>query len=63
VVSLQRARQLRVDAKHARTVFFDRSPVCSLALARFLGFASSTCRPRRWLSGFGVRRELGAIAS
>lgn len=37
VVSLQRRR---ADARAARgIVFFDRSPVCTLALARFLGVA------------------------
>jgi predicted ATPase len=37
IVSLQRARQQDRAADPGRVVFFDRSPVCTLALARFLG--------------------------
>jgi predicted ATPase len=36
IVALQRARQLG-RPRSAGTVFFDRSPVCTLALSRFLG--------------------------
>ncbi len=36
VVTLQRRREARAPAGEA-TTFFDRSPVCTLALARFLG--------------------------
>jgi predicted ATPase len=39
VVSLQRRRQIGLCAAGQRTVFFDRSPVCTLALCRFLGLA------------------------
>jgi predicted ATPase len=37
IASLQRARQQDRAADAGRVVFFDRSPVCTLALARFLG--------------------------
>ena len=37
IVSLQRARQLTSAPDDRDVVFFDRSPVCTLALARFLG--------------------------
>jgi predicted ATPase len=36
IVALQRYRQVRASG---RPLFFDRSPVCTLALARHLGFA------------------------
>ena len=39
VVALQRQRQRLVDA--AATVFFDRSPVCTLALSLYLGLTTS----------------------
>ncbi|QUQ65238.1 AAA family ATPase [Kutzneria sp. CA-103260] len=38
IVTLQRQRQSSVRAE---TVFFDRSPVCTLALSRYLGLAPS----------------------
>jgi predicted ATPase len=41
IVALQRQRQDRArqaDAGAGAAVFFDRSPACTLALARFLGF-------------------------
>lgn len=41
VVTLQRQRQDSVRAVGAATVFFDRSPVCTLALSRYLGFTTS----------------------
>jgi predicted ATPase len=37
IVGLQRARQLASAPDDRDLVFFDRSPVCTLALARFLG--------------------------
>jgi predicted ATPase len=40
VVTLQRQRQLGLCCS-AATAFFDRSPVCTLALCRFLGLAPS----------------------
>lgn len=39
IVTLQRQRQTRLPA--TGTVFFDRSPVCTLALSRYLGFPAS----------------------
>lgn len=41
VVALQLQRQRAVRADTTATVFFDRSPVCTLALSRYLGFATS----------------------
>jgi predicted ATPase len=41
VVTLQRQRQDSVCAPQGVTVFFDRSPVCTLALSRYLGFPAS----------------------
>lgn len=38
VVTLQRQRQ---ESVRANTVFFDRSPVCTLALSRYLDFPTS----------------------
>jgi predicted ATPase len=37
VISLQRRRLEHAAAGRERAVFFDRSPVCTLALSRFLG--------------------------
>jgi predicted ATPase len=37
VIALQRRRQNCAPAAQDATVFFDRSPVCTLALSRFLG--------------------------
>ena len=43
IVALQRQRQERALAgRNGQVVFFDRSPVCTLALSRYLGFASPT---------------------
>jgi predicted ATPase len=39
IVALQRQR--RESALAGRTIFLDRSPVCTLALSRYLGFAPS----------------------
>jgi predicted ATPase len=41
IVTLQRQREKSVRAAAPATVFFDRSPVCTLALSRFLGFPTS----------------------
>jgi predicted ATPase len=41
VIALQRQRQQSVAVTRDTTVFFDRSPVCSLALSRYLGVAAS----------------------
>jgi predicted ATPase len=41
IVALQRLRQANTRAPETETVFFDRSPVCTLALSRYLGFATS----------------------
>jgi predicted ATPase len=41
VIALQRRRQDSVRAAPDAAVFFDRSPVCTLALSRYLGFAPS----------------------
>jgi predicted ATPase len=37
ITALQRSRQAMMAPSMGGTVFFDRSPVCTLALARFLG--------------------------
>jgi predicted ATPase len=37
ILALQLARQARADAFPDEVVFFDRSPICTLALAEFLG--------------------------
>lgn len=39
IVTLQRDREART--RDSEPVFFDRSPVCTLALSRYLGFAAS----------------------
>ena len=41
IITLQRHRQDSVRAAEGTTVFFDRSPACTLALSRYLGFAVS----------------------
>ena len=41
VIALQRQRQDAVRAAGGAIVFFDRSPVCTLALSRYLGFTTS----------------------
>jgi predicted ATPase len=41
VITLQRQRQDAVRAAEGATVFLDRSPACTLALSRFLGFPPS----------------------
>jgi predicted ATPase len=41
ILTLQRQRQARAPAAETEPVFFDRSPVCTLALSRYLGFAPS----------------------
>jgi predicted ATPase len=41
ILNLQRQRQDNVRPTGTGVVFFDRSPVCTLALSRFLGFPPS----------------------
>jgi predicted ATPase len=41
VIALQRQRQNAVAAARDTTVFFDRSPACTLALSRYLGVTAS----------------------
>ena len=41
VLTLQRQRQHSARAARSAIVFFDRSPVCTLALSRYLGAAAS----------------------
>ena len=41
MVRLQRSRQERADTLDAQATVLDRSPICTLALARFLGFPVS----------------------
>lgn len=41
IVALQRRRQCAVRAVGSAAVFFDRSPVCTLALSRYLGLRAS----------------------
>jgi predicted ATPase len=41
IITLQRQRQDAVRAVEDATVFFDRSPACTLALSRYLGFPAS----------------------
>jgi predicted ATPase len=40
VVALQRSRQLRAGTDTGRTTFFDRSPLCTLALCRHLALTA-----------------------
>ncbi|HUD38427.1 MAG TPA: AAA family ATPase [Streptosporangiaceae bacterium] len=42
IIELQRRRQLDQPASGSGIQFFDRSPVCTLALARYLGHPEST---------------------
>jgi predicted ATPase len=41
VITLQRQRQDSLQGAGGATAFFDRSPVCTLALSRYLGFTPS----------------------
>lgn len=41
ILTLQRQRQARAPAAESQPIFFDRSPVCTLALSRYLGFTPS----------------------
>lgn len=41
VITLQRQRQDPLRVPEGSAVFFDRSPVCTLALSRYLGFPAS----------------------
>jgi len=40
IVELQRRRQSAADTPDGDVVFFDRSPVCTLALSRWMGYES-----------------------
>jgi predicted ATPase len=53
VVALQRRRQDSLLAPEGATVFFDRSPVCTLALSRYLGSPVSPL----------VDREVGRVVA
>lgn len=46
IVTLQRQRQHSVRTAEGTTVFFDRSPVCTLALSRYLGLTTSAALAR-----------------
>jgi predicted ATPase len=46
IITLQRSRQDRVPATGGGTVFYDRSPVCTLALSRHLRFPASPALAR-----------------
>jgi predicted ATPase len=41
IVELQRRRQSAAASRDGDVVFFDRSPVCTLALSRWLGYSES----------------------
>lgn len=41
IVTLQRRRQVCTHEPETVAIFFDRSPLCTLALSRYLGFAPS----------------------
>lgn len=41
IVTLQRCRQTRTQAADGGSIFCDRSPICTLALSHYLGFAPS----------------------
>src|SRR5438876_6931506 len=45
VLALQRQRQDGVRADPGTTVFFDRSPACTLALSRYLAAYTGTASP------------------
>ena len=53
ILALQRRRQARAELGGADIVIFDRSPICTWALAEFLGFAPSP----------GLRAEVEQIQS
>jgi predicted ATPase len=46
IVTLQRQRQRAVHEAESTTVYFDRSPVCTLALSRYLGLTVSRALAR-----------------
>jgi predicted ATPase len=46
IVDLQRDRQLRAARLADDLQFFDRSPICTYALAKYLGYPSSPARSR-----------------
>jgi len=63
IVGLQRARQLASPADSRAPVFFDRSPVCTLALARYAGLtvpAALAAEVERVLTGLRAERVLRA---
>jgi predicted ATPase len=41
IVTLQRQREVARSVAHRQTVFFDRSPICTLALSRYSGLEPS----------------------
>jgi hypothetical protein len=47
IVTLQRQRQTRLASREPASVFFDRSPACTLALSRYLGFPPLSPAQRR----------------
>jgi predicted ATPase len=46
IVNLQRARQLRAARLTNDLQFFDRSPICTYALAKYLGYPNSPALSR-----------------
>jgi predicted ATPase len=56
IVTLQRMRQVGRQTVASETVFFDRSPVCTLALSRYAGLA-----PSRLLTEEVARVTAGAV--
>jgi predicted ATPase len=61
IVGLQRARQLASPADSRAPVFFDRSPVCTLALARYAGLtvpAALAAEVERVLTGRVYERNV-----
>ena len=41
IVRLQKQRQLEASTSHDELQWYDRSPICTLALSRYLGYAAS----------------------
>ena len=41
IVRLQKQRQLEASTSHDKLQWYDRSPICTLALSRYLGYAAS----------------------
>jgi predicted ATPase len=62
IVALQLRREQRAAAAHGMaTVFFDRSPVCTLALCRFLGQPVSSMLPAEVDRAVAARRYGEAV--